>query len=184
MIKLNVGSGSDYREGWVNCDFVDTSFYDKDTKKQKVDVIFNFKFGWPFKENSVDYVLMREVFEHVNRHDAVHLLQEAYRILKPGGKMEITVPPAEKQMKLFLGVMNRPTSMDEFKNAHERPYNPWKALDDLAGGTIKTVVNDKDIGDAMSHKAFYSISMLQMLTESFGFKTEKITKDIHYWGVK
>jgi ubiquinone/menaquinone biosynthesis C-methylase UbiE len=43
-----------------------------------------------FRENIFDTVLMIEVLEHIP--DDMKALKEAYRVLKPGGKLIITAP--------------------------------------------------------------------------------------------
>ncbi len=183
-MKLNIGCGEDYRDGWVNVDLTQKCHYGAE-KKQKVDVICDIKINWPFKEQVAEYVLMQEVFEHVNRWDGLFLLKEANRVLIKGGTLELTVPPVEKQMKLFLAMINRPTSFEEFENAHQMPYNIWKSLDDIAGATIRTIKDDfSDMGDAMSHKSFYSKNMLKMLITYAGFDIDKMDDGIRVFAVK
>lgn len=181
-IKLNLGSGSDYRDGWINVDITDVDFYGN--KAQKVDVFANLKDKLPFEDDFADYILLQENFEHTCRHDALELLKEIKRVLKPGGSLELTVPPSEKQLKLLLAFMNRETTFDEFENAHERPYNVWKAIDDLCGATTRTFINGKDIGDYMSHKCFYSKPMLKMLFEHVGLKINSIDDSIRIFATK
>lgn len=78
QLKLHLGSGEDYREGYVNVDV---------NKKIKADVYCDFVKKLPFKNNSVDYVLCRNVFEHVP--DPLSFLLEIKRVLKKGGKATI-----------------------------------------------------------------------------------------------
>lgn len=44
----------------------------------------------PLPDNSFDYVTSSEVLEHVN--DKTKMLEECYRVLKPGGKLILTTP--------------------------------------------------------------------------------------------
>lgn len=46
----------------------------------------------PYADNSFDAVILSEILEHVN--DDIAGLKEAYRVLKPGGVVAITVPHA------------------------------------------------------------------------------------------
>lgn len=79
---LNLGSGEDYRKGWVNLDY--NSIY-------KADVNHNLdKFPYPFKTGEFDYVYCSHVLEHVN--DLFRTLHEISRITKPGGIIHIRVP--------------------------------------------------------------------------------------------
>lgn len=85
MIKLNIGSGQDYREGYINVDW---------TTRIKADVVHDLsKFPWPFPDNYADEILMKDSLEHVK--DAHTAICEVHRILKPGGKFVCWVPYAK-----------------------------------------------------------------------------------------
>lgn len=50
-------------------------------------------YALPYPDNAFDAVIMSEILEHVD--DDVAALKEAYRVLKPGGVIAITVPNAD-----------------------------------------------------------------------------------------
>ncbi|MFX0036490.1 MAG: methyltransferase domain-containing protein [Candidatus Hermodarchaeota archaeon] len=80
-MKLNVGCGNDIREGWINLDII---------KSEGVDVVHDLnKIPLPFEDNSFDYILCKDVLEHVNY---VTLMNELHRTLKKGGILRIRVP--------------------------------------------------------------------------------------------
>ena len=82
MKKLNLGSGPDIRNGWVNIDSV---------KLNGVDVIHDLnKFPYPFKENTFDEVYASHVLEHLN--DLIKVMNELKRICKKGARIIIRVP--------------------------------------------------------------------------------------------
>jgi len=54
-MKLNLGCGTDYKQGWVN---VDAGNVHCDVKHDIE------KFPWPFEDSSVNEILMKHVFEH------------------------------------------------------------------------------------------------------------------------
>lgn len=174
MIKLNLGSGDKYLDGYINVDY---SPITNNNQITKYDIFHNMKLGLPFKEDYADEILLHQVLEHFCRHDIIDLLKEIYRVLKKDGKFIISVPPAQEQMKKFLISMNNITTIDDFLYAHEK-FTPIKFHDDLAGATIKTIVDGKDIGDFMSHKTFFSRQMLQVLLEYAGFTIQKIDDKI------
>ncbi|OGU34267.1 MAG: hypothetical protein A2068_09290 [Ignavibacteria bacterium GWB2_35_6b] len=58
--------------------------------KSNVDVFANICKGFPFKDCSVDTVVCFQVLEHLQEPN--FFLSECYRILRPGGKLLITVP--------------------------------------------------------------------------------------------
>lgn len=84
MMKLNLGCGPDYREGWVNVEVLESI---------KADVHHNLdKYPYPFKDNTFDEVLMSMVLEHVK--DPTQCLREVIRISKNGAKLTVIVPHA------------------------------------------------------------------------------------------
>jgi predicted SAM-dependent methyltransferase len=79
--RLNLGCGSDYREGYVNVDRV----------TGKADVIVELDSPpYPFADNSMDEVLLCHVLEHV--HDVRAVLDEIWRLMRPQGQLLIHVP--------------------------------------------------------------------------------------------
>ena len=46
---------------------------------------------WPWGDNSFDYISARAVFEHL-RHDLVVSMNECWRILAPGGIIDLKLP--------------------------------------------------------------------------------------------
>jgi len=91
MPKLNLGSGTDYREDYVNVDihpaarFIYQNFY-----VEKVDVIADLNFDFPFRGGVFDEVLARQVLEHLN--DVDHAVIECNRVLRIGGILRAVVP--------------------------------------------------------------------------------------------
>lgn len=84
MKKLNLGSGEDYKPGWINLD---------NNKNYKADVYYNLdKFPYPFKNNFFDEVYMSMILEHVK--DPMGVLKEIIRIINKGGKLTVIVPHA------------------------------------------------------------------------------------------
>ena len=84
-IKLNIGCGRDIRQGFINID----SF-----PLPGVDIVFDLescqKNSLPFADNSVDFILMRHVIEHID--NVLPLMQELYRVAKPGAKLHAFCP--------------------------------------------------------------------------------------------
>ncbi len=79
--KLNLGCGTDIREGWVNLD---------SSKLPGVDVVHDLeKLPLPFKDGEFGEIVCQDVLEHL---DYVPTLKEIHRILAPGGKVHIRVP--------------------------------------------------------------------------------------------
>lgn len=80
--KLHLGCGHLIKEGWVNHDLV---------ALPGVDVVHDLRvFPWPFADGQFDEVFAENVFEHLR--DTTRVMEEVYRITKPGAGVFIGVP--------------------------------------------------------------------------------------------
>lgn len=79
---LNLGSGQTKISGAVNLDV---------NPRSRAEVIHDLNiFPYPFADNTFDVIVSRSILEHLNDIPAV--MDELYRILKPGGRAIIQVP--------------------------------------------------------------------------------------------
>ncbi|MDD5133665.1 MAG: methyltransferase domain-containing protein [Candidatus Nanoarchaeia archaeon] len=82
MKNLNLGSGKDYKQGFINLDY---------NKQYRADVYHDInKIPYPFKKEEFDYVYCSHILEHVD--DLFKTLDELLRITKVNGKIHIKVP--------------------------------------------------------------------------------------------
>lgn len=80
--KLNVGSGRDIRDEYINIDH---------RAIDGVDVVADLQ-DLPFKEGSIQEVFVSHVVEHFTERDAKRILRHWFALLKKGGKIRIIVP--------------------------------------------------------------------------------------------
>jgi SAM-dependent methyltransferase len=83
-VKLNLGCGPDYLEGWHNVD---------NDRSYRADEYYNLDdtlTRYPYDKNKFDLILVSHVFEHL--HNASHFWSNTYRIAKPGGWLVIVSP--------------------------------------------------------------------------------------------
>ncbi|MCK9568368.1 methyltransferase domain-containing protein [Candidatus Pacearchaeota archaeon] len=80
-MKLNLGCGNDYREGYINCDI---------SPEVNPDKIVDLEKKLPFQDNSVDEIIIEHVMEHF--HEPLKLLKEFYRVCKNEAIIKIKVP--------------------------------------------------------------------------------------------
>jgi predicted SAM-dependent methyltransferase len=126
-VKLNLGSGLHVAPGWINVDsslktllaklpqfalrwaYPLATVGDTNSRDEFVAalrdhrfVFHNLKYGIPFQDSSVDFIFSSHVLHHLYREDALALIREALRVLKPGGTIRITVPDLELIVALYL----------------------------------------------------------------------------------
>lgn len=81
-LKLNLGCGNKYLEGYVNCDVV---------PRVRADHYFDLNAPpYPFDDESAGEILMDNVLEHLD--DVTRVLGELHRILEPGGRLRLLLP--------------------------------------------------------------------------------------------
>lgn len=56
------------------------------------DVYWDLEDGMPFLSESIDIICSNQVLEHISRGNFIYLMNEFWRVLKPGGRMEHCVP--------------------------------------------------------------------------------------------
>ena len=81
-LKLNAGCGTDIRETWINTDIF---------LLDDIDVVHDLSnTPWPFKDNIFEEIVLLDVLEHLP--NTILVMEEIYRIAKPGSKIIIKVP--------------------------------------------------------------------------------------------
>ncbi len=85
-MKLNLGCGNNYVEGYVNVDREPAA---------EPDVVADLEtFPWPFDDDSVDEVRASHVLEHLGAQANVFMgvMQELYRVCRAGALIHVIVP--------------------------------------------------------------------------------------------
>ena len=147
--KLHIGSGKNYKLGWLNCDispFSTNVIYTDVTKK------------FPFKDNSLDYIYSEHMIEHISYKDGLLMLKECYRILKPNGIIRITTPD------LFILI-------DILKNDQNKynDYINWSHDENnLVDKNSIEVFNN--FFQSWGHKFIYSKDFMKSNLDKIGFK--------------
>jgi glycosyltransferase involved in cell wall biosynthesis len=80
--RLNLGCGDAHLSGMWNVDIVPPA-----------DQIVDLRETWPWPDSSVDFIRAHDVIEHLP--DKIRTMNEAWRVLQPGGKIEIAVPTTD-----------------------------------------------------------------------------------------
>lgn len=84
---LNLGCGQDYRDGWTNVDIDENS---------PADLVYDLQdVPWPWNDETVKYILMDNVFEHIHPRYRTAVIRECHRILHPSGHLQMHLPVPE-----------------------------------------------------------------------------------------
>ena len=94
-MRINLGSGQKYLDGYVNVDI-------SDDHGHKVDVIADVTEPLPFDDNSADVIIAEHILEHVYLHKQEATLRDWFRVLKPGGRLIISVPNQRELAQAYL----------------------------------------------------------------------------------
>ena len=90
--RLQIGSGINGLDGWLNTDYF----------PQSDDLIhLDATAPFPFADNTFDLIFSEHVIEHVPLEGGVNMIEEAFRTLKPGGRLRISTPPFEFLLKAY-----------------------------------------------------------------------------------
>lgn len=97
-MKLNLGSADRHFDGFVS---VDLEFpqcplhpgnrhvhYPQEFCRQDL------RFKWAWDDNSIEHILAYDIFEHLPNR--IQTMNEAWRVLQPGGVLDIEVPDASR----------------------------------------------------------------------------------------
>jgi len=85
-MKLNLGCGIIKRDGFVNIDM---------RSDVEPDLICDVTEGLPFDDDSADEALAFDFLEHIQPGKVVFVIEEIYRVLKPGGLFEHFTPSTD-----------------------------------------------------------------------------------------
>jgi predicted SAM-dependent methyltransferase len=105
-VKLNLGCGKQFVDGWVNVDYAlgaricKMPLIGHFAKKLKIFnanwnpaiYLHNLVTPFPWADGSVDIVYSSHTVEHMTRAQGQQFLSECVRVLKPGGILRIVVP--------------------------------------------------------------------------------------------
>lgn len=137
---LHLGCGPHYIPGMIN---IDGNVF------RKIDLWMDLRNGLPFKPGSVFFVFCSHTLEHLFPDDALRLLGEIHRVLRPDGVARIAVPSFEHSLDIAAG-----------KVASKWP----RSFDDPLGQAINYLFCDGQ------HKYAYSFGVLSSFARQVGFR--------------
>ena len=154
VIKLHIGCGKNYFEGWVNID------NNSDNNIEKLDLNFDLRNSLPFEENSVDIIYNEHFLEHLTVEEGLRALVDFNRVLKPDGILRIAMPDLEDAVALY----NNPNWREENK----------ASMDKFGLGFIQTKAEYLNINMRWwGHKWLYDWEELERRLKEAGFQKIK-----------
>lgn len=90
--KLQIGSGHNLLPGWLN-----TTLYPIEPGT----VFLDGRRSFPIATDALDYVFSEHVIEHLEFAEALCMLRECRRVLKPGGRIRIATPDLQQIVALY-----------------------------------------------------------------------------------
>jgi SAM-dependent methyltransferase len=151
VTRLHLGSGRLRYPGYVNVDLYEPS----------ADIQADMCVLPMFEDNSVDDISCHHALEHVPLRNVEPALREWYRVLKPGGRLDLGLPDIELLAQDFLNAPE-PEKWDKFI---WQIYGLQSSIYDL---------NDHTFEPGQTHKAGLSAARLKYLLELIGFKILEI----------
>ena len=110
-LRLQLGCGRKIKEGWLNVDL-----------NGHADLCLDLRESLPFLSNSCTLIYSEHFLEHLNYPtEVMFLLEESYRILKPGGIFSVGVPDTEWPLRAYFDQ----EYTEYFRIAKERWHPKW-----------------------------------------------------------
>lgn len=113
-IKLHLGCGNRRIPDYINVDI---------REELNPDVVDNIYTLEKFQPNSVDVIYNSHVFEHIDRHNRIKVLQRWLDILKPGGILRISVPDFESIVKAYQNGWTLPYLISFLNGSQKHPFD-------------------------------------------------------------
>lgn len=147
MVALNVGCGPTRIAGEIGVDLHPTGGCDVQADLMAL----------PFADGSVDSVRLDHVLEHLDQSASIGALFQAWRVLKPGGRITVGVPDLWQYCRAWMdgqqenlsgkamllrGIYGGQTHAGEY---HRSGWDPWLLSDVLGAVGFRDVhVRDDD----------------------------------------
>jgi SAM-dependent methyltransferase len=160
--KLHLGCGKNILDGWLNTDLK----YRKD-KISFLDVSIAF----PFQNETFDFIFCEHLIEHLTFSQAMNLLHECHRVLRPQGAIRISMPSLSFVFDIWKNDSD-PTNMEYVRWAAQKYLGKAGVDYDENKADVYVVSNFfRDFG----HKVIHSPESLKSLLTRAGFKEMKRT---------
>lgn len=151
--KLQIGAGHHLLEGWFNTDInlVVPGVLWLDTSQP-----------FPIADHSFAYVMSEHHIEHIAYQQGVNMLQESFRVLKPGGKIRISTPDLGGYIKIYTTKVKTP-QQQEYINLIREHFMPWAEQDDSGIFVLNNAFRNWE------HQFLFDEALLNQVLNQVGF---------------
>jgi SAM-dependent methyltransferase len=147
-LKLQLGCGLNLLPGWINTDSQPVATAD----------YLDFTRPFPFAADAFDAAFCEHTIEHIEKTEALKMIAEVFRVLKPGGRFRVVTPSLENFCRLALEPQS-PVAQTYL--AFHRRYTGD------AQATIADAINR--IFYAHGHRHIYALNELALVLQQAGF---------------
>jgi predicted SAM-dependent methyltransferase len=155
LLNLACGSKVSFIGNWANIDY----------SSPMVGVIeMNILDGLTFPDRTFDAVYTAQFVEHLTQPEAVVVLKEIHRVLKPGGILRIVTPDMEELARTYLQHLDKLKEKDDPQEANKYDWIRIEIFDqivrDQSGGEMKVFVEhcDETMKSYLSERVGYTFS--------------------------
>jgi SAM-dependent methyltransferase len=158
-VKLEIGPGKRRQKGFVTVDVV---------PGKHVDHVADAANKLPFKDGTAELIFASHVLEHLPWYYSERALQEWFRVLRPGGRMEVWVPNGLKICQALIDAENgKNRSGEDGWYRFNKERDPYKWIN----GRIFTFGDGKGkINHPNWHRALFTPKSLLALMVKVGLQ--------------
>jgi predicted SAM-dependent methyltransferase len=146
--KLNLGSGSRRKNGFLNVDM-----------SLDGDVSLDLRLGLPFDSDCCEMIFSEHCFEHFDYPEPISFLfRECLRVLKPGGELQFSVPDTE-------------WPLNDYQKGAEAPYFKACATHQWHPNTCTTRMEhiNYHFRQGIEHRFAYDFETAEKILKTAGF---------------
>jgi SAM-dependent methyltransferase len=154
--RLQIGSGPNPFPGWLNTDLAPDTYPDHRANIVYLDATRRF----PFEDGTFDFVFSEHQIEHISETAAVNMVQECFRVLRPGGRIRIATPDLAAIVGLHTESISPPAR-------HYLQFMAARFIPDATGSLACEVINHMFY--AHGHRFIYDFETLSARLSQAGF---------------
>lgn len=164
-LKLNLGCSIDIKPGWINVDLHLDSEPVVDAARLTL-INYDLRHRLPLNNNSCELIYASHFLEHLEYPDALRLLRECHRLLKPGGTFRISLPDFRGACAAYL--------KDDY--SYFAPVNATGFLSEVEPDTL-TLIDYVNLAvyQRGEHKRVYDEEKVVRLLQKTGFTSVSVS---------